>query len=102
MKHFCQFSSACRCRVLASNLCSQSWVGGQRRRVEWRRDPAFCGAERAAWWELVPLAAHAHPSVAAMTRTLLAGTTIVYEGDPLRSLTLGAFLDKFVQKKPKV
>ena len=37
-----------------------------------------------------------------MTRTLLAGTTVVYEGDPLRSLTLGAFLDKFVQKKPKV
>ena len=71
-------------------------------RVDRRRDPAFCGAERAAWWELVPLALHAHPSVAAMTRTLLAGTTVVYEGDPLRSLTLGAFLDKFVQKKPKV
>ena len=66
------------------------------------RDPAFCGAERAAWWELALLAAHAHPSVAAMSRTLLAGTTVVYEGDPLRSLTLGAFLDKFVQKKPKV
>ena len=67
-----------------------------------RREPGFCGAERAAWWELVPLAAHAHPSVAAMSRTLLAGTTVVYEGDPLRNLTLAAFLDKFVQKKPKV
>ena len=37
-----------------------------------------------------------------MARTLLAGATIVYEGDPLRDLTLAAFLDKFVQKKPKV
>jgi hypothetical protein len=48
------------------------------------------------------LAAHAHPSVAAMARTLLAGTTVMYDGDPLRNLTLAAFLDKFVQKKPKV
>lgn len=48
------------------------------------------------------LAEHVHPSVVAMARTLLAGATIVYEGDPLRDLTLSAFLDKFVQKKPKV
>ena len=67
-----------------------------------RREPGFCGAERAAWWELTLLAAHAHPSVAAMARTLLAGTTVLYDGDPLRNLTLAAFLDKFVQKKPKV
>ena len=37
-----------------------------------------------------------------MARTLLAGTTVLYDGDPLRNLTLAAFLDKFVQKKPKV
>ena len=43
-----------------------------------------------------------HPSVAAFARTLLAGTYISYDGDPLRDLTLTAFLDKFVQRKPKV
>ena len=43
-----------------------------------------------------------HPSVAAFARTLLAGTHISYDGDPLRDLTLTAFLDKFVQRKPKV
>ena len=43
-----------------------------------------------------------HPSVAAFAKTLLAGTFISYAGDPLRDLTLTAFLDKFVQRKPKV
>jgi len=43
-----------------------------------------------------------HPSVAAFARTLLAGTYVTYNGDPLRDLTLTAFLDKFVQRKPKV
>jgi len=47
------------------------------------------------------LAAAAHPSVAAMARTLLAGAPVVYTGDPLRDLSLTAFLDKFVQRKPK-
>lgn len=37
-----------------------------------------------------------------MARTLLAGQSVVYSGDPLRDLTLGAFLEKFVQKKAKV
>lgn len=40
--------------------------------------------------------------VAAMARTLLAGQSVLYDGDPLRDLTLGAFLEKFVQKKAKV
>lgn len=43
-----------------------------------------------------------HPSVAAFARSLLAGTFISYDGDPLRDLTLTAFLDKFVQRKAKV
>ncbi|KAK9820060.1 hypothetical protein WJX72_005600 [[Myrmecia] bisecta] len=66
-----------------------------------KREPTFSGAERAAWWELETLAGHVHPSAAAMARSLLAGSPIVYNGDPLRELTLTAFLDKFVQKKPK-
>ena len=65
-------------------------------------EPAFCGAEHACLWELCVLGQHMHPSVVAMARTLLAGATIVYEGNPLRDLALAAFLDKFVQKKPKV
>lgn len=37
-----------------------------------------------------------------MARTLLAGQSCLYSGDPLRDLTLAAFLEKFVQKKAKV
>lgn len=58
-------------------------------------------ADRTSWWELTTLAAHVHPSVATMARTLLSGATIVYNGDPLNDLSLGAFLDKFMEKKPK-
>lgn len=47
------------------------------------------------------LALHAHPSVATMARTLLAGANIVYNGNPLNDLSLTAFLDKFMEKKPK-
>ncbi|KAL4421400.1 hypothetical protein ABPG75_010691 [Micractinium tetrahymenae] len=66
-----------------------------------KREPQFCNADRSCLWELTSLAYHAHPSVAAMARTLLAGQNVVYSGDPLRDLTLGAFLEKFVQKKAK-
>lgn len=37
-----------------------------------------------------------------MARTLLSGCPIVYDGDPLRDHNLTSFLDKFIQKKPKV
>lgn len=47
------------------------------------------------------LASHAHPSVATMARTLLSGANIVYNGNPLNDLSLTAFLDKFMEKKPK-
>lgn len=66
------------------------------------REPLHAGAERVPWWELVALASHVHPSVAAMARSLLAGAPVVYHGDPLRDLSLTAFLDTFVQRKPKV
>lgn len=48
------------------------------------------------------MASHVHPSVATMARTLLSGANIVYNGDPLNDLSLTAFLDKFMEKKPKV
>lgn len=65
------------------------------------REPLYCGAERSCLWELSGLAAHLHPTVAAFARTLLSGSTIVYDGDPLKDHSLIAFLDKFVSKKPK-
>ncbi|KAL5708356.1 hypothetical protein ACHQM5_019158 [Ranunculus cassubicifolius] len=65
------------------------------------RDPSFCRAERASWWELTALASHAHPSVSTMAKTLLSGANIVYNGNPLIDLSLAAFLDKLMEKKPK-
>jgi ribosome biogenesis protein MAK21 len=67
-----------------------------------KREPQYANADKSCFWELLPLAAHAHPSVAAMARTLLAGANVTYDGDPLKDLTMHAFLDKFVQKKAKV
>ncbi|GAU39403.1 hypothetical protein TSUD_323510 [Trifolium subterraneum] len=58
-------------------------------------------ADRVSWWELLVLASHAHPSVSTMARTLLSGANIVYNGNPLNDLSLTAFLDKFMEKKPK-
>lgn len=54
-----------------------------------------------SWWELTILASHVHPSVATMSRTLLSGANIVYNGDPLNDLSLASFIDKFMEKKPK-
>lgn len=36
-----------------------------------------------------------------MAQTLLSGVNIVYNGNPISDLSLGAFLDKFMEKKPK-
>jgi ribosome biogenesis protein MAK21 len=66
-----------------------------------KREPLYAAAETSCWWELRILAAHSHPSVAAFARTLLGGSFIVYNGDPLRDFTLPVFLEKFVAKKPK-
>jgi hypothetical protein len=41
-------------------------------------------------------------TVTVCVHSLLAGVPVVYTGDPLRYLGLTAFLDKFVNKKPKV
>ncbi|XP_004510554.1 protein SLOW WALKER 2 [Cicer arietinum] len=65
------------------------------------REPSYCNADRVSWWELIVLASHAHPSVATMAKTLLSGANIVYNGNPLNDLSLTAFLDKFMEKKPK-
>ncbi|PKA46945.1 hypothetical protein AXF42_Ash020930 [Apostasia shenzhenica] len=77
---------------------SKSFPGGYNPR---HREPVFCNADRTSWWELTILASHVHPSVSTMARTLLSGVNIVYHGDPLNDLGLNAFLDKFMEKKPK-
>lgn len=63
-----------------------------------KRSPQFAGAERACWWELSVLRCHVHPSVSTMACTLLAGTSVLYNGDPLADLTVLAFLEKFVKR----
>ena len=63
-----------------------------------KRAPQHAHAERSSLWEVALLAQHAHPSAAVFAQTLLAGANVVYDGDPLKDLTLLAFLDKFVKR----
>ncbi|BBG98745.1 CCAAT-binding factor [Prunus dulcis] len=63
--------------------------------------PSESNADRVSWWELTVLSSHVHPSVSTMAKTLLSGANIVYNGNPLNDLSLTAFLDKFMEKKPK-
>ncbi|KAK8961620.1 hypothetical protein KSP40_PGU009186 [Platanthera guangdongensis] len=65
------------------------------------REPVYCNADRTGLWELTMLASHVHPSVSTMAGTLLSGAHIVYNGDPLNDLSLGSFLDKFMEKKAR-
>lgn len=81
-----------------TSLTKHSLPGGYDPR---HREPSFCNAGHTSWWELTVLASHAHPSVSTMARTLLSGANIVYNGNPLNDLSLTAFLDKFMEKKPK-
>jgi len=70
---------------------------------EWqKRDPRFASTERSLLWEVLPLTRHFHPSVSQFALALCNGEQIVYSGDPLRDFQLGAFLDKFVFKNPKL
>jgi hypothetical protein len=66
-----------------------------------KRDPLYAKADQSCWWELATLERNVHPSVAAMARSLLYGTNVEYDGDPLADMTLTAFLDKWLQKKNK-
>lgn len=66
-----------------------------------KREPLFANATNCGWWELTVLSKHSHPSVAKWAQTLLEGTPVLYDGDPLNDFSIAAFLDKFVNKKPK-
>jgi ribosome biogenesis protein MAK21 len=66
-----------------------------------KRDPQYAHAEHSCLWELLPLSQHAHPSVSAMAKTMLAGVPVQYNGDPLKDFVLSEFLSKFISKKKK-
>lgn len=66
-----------------------------------KRVPEHAGADRTCLWELVGMADHYHPTVEAWAKHVIAGTSVVYTGDPLRDFTQSKFLDRFVFKKPK-
>jgi len=66
-----------------------------------KREPQYAAAEKTCLWELVDLARHFHPSVVKFAQCLLLGQAIQYDGDPLKDLTLSAFLERFVFKNPK-
>lgn len=66
-----------------------------------KREPLGANAQNAGWWELTLLATHSHPSVSKWAQMLLEGTPVLYDGDPLNDFSLAAFLDKFINKKPK-
>eukprot|EP00163_Fabomonas_tropica_P015134 TRINITY_DN275_c0_g3_i1.p1 TRINITY_DN275_c0_g3~~TRINITY_DN275_c0_g3_i1.p1 ORF type:complete len:535 (+),score=228.44 TRINITY_DN275_c0_g3_i1:237-1607(+) len=65
------------------------------------RDPLYARAEQACLWELPLLVRHYHPSVVAFATQLMEGQTIEYQGDPIKSFTTTAFLDRFVYRNPK-
>ena len=66
-----------------------------------KRDPQYAHAERSCMWELHALSQHAHPSVSAMSKSMLAGVPVQYNGDPLKDFVLAEFLGKFIAKKTK-
>lgn len=66
------------------------------------RDPKYCHADCCSSWELSILSKHFHPSVSLWALHILAGHPIEYEGDPLRDMSVQAFLDRFMFKNPKI
>ncbi|XP_013178634.1 PREDICTED: CCAAT/enhancer-binding protein zeta [Papilio xuthus] len=65
------------------------------------RNPAFAGATCSAYFELLPLARHFHPTVKLFAEKLLTDQIVQYSGDPLKDFAGIRFLDRFVFKNPK-
>ncbi|CAH1391896.1 unnamed protein product [Nezara viridula] len=65
------------------------------------RNPAYANADKSAYFELLYLSNHFHPSVSLFAKKILASERIVYSGDPLADFTLVRFLDRFCFKNPK-
>ena len=47
------------------------------------------------------MSSHFHPSVALFTNSILDGSGIKYQGDPIQDFTIMRFLDRFVFRNPK-
>ena len=83
-----------------------SWVhriGDKEKKMydPFQRNPIYCGAEHAIFWELEKIRSHFHPSVKLFASNLLDGKSIDYSGDPLLDFAFMRFLDRFVYKNPK-
>ncbi|CAK1549340.1 unnamed protein product [Leptosia nina] len=65
------------------------------------RNPAYCGASCSAYFELLPLTTHFHPTVKLFAQRLINNQIIQYSGDPLKDFSGIRFLDRFVFKNPK-
>jgi len=66
-----------------------------------KRDPRYAHAESSCVWEFAELAQHYHPTVQVFAHSISSGRPLNYRGDPLVDHSLVAFLDRFVDKKPK-
>lgn len=69
----------------------------------YKRDPLYANSDNEYIWELIPFAAHSHPSVRMFADHIMTnpGESLNYQGDPLADFSLMAFLDRYVFKNPK-
>lgn len=65
-----------------------------------KRNPEHSNADRSAMWDILPLLAHFHPSVALFADALVHGKTMPPKPDPSLH-TLMHFLDRFVYRNAK-
>ncbi|XP_065161125.1 CCAAT/enhancer-binding protein zeta-like [Atheta coriaria] len=65
------------------------------------RNPLYANTNFSAYFELLELKNHYHPSVRLFAENILDGKKIIYTGDPLKDFTLIRFLERFVFKNPK-
>lgn len=65
-----------------------------------KRDPEYSNADRSALWEILPMVAHYHPSVALFAESLLEARVMPPKPNP-SSHTLIHFLDRFIYRNIK-
>jgi len=65
-----------------------------------KRDPEYSNAERSCIWEILPLQAHFHPTVALYASRILASQQFAETPDPTLH-SLSHFLDRFAYRSPR-
>ncbi|XP_061725077.1 LOW QUALITY PROTEIN: CCAAT/enhancer-binding protein zeta [Cydia pomonella] len=91
-------------KEVAAKIQLKKTINSEREITEYNpyaRNPAFAGANRSAYFELLPLQNHFHPTVKLFADKLLHEQIIQYSGDPLKDFSGIRFLDRFVFKNPK-